>query len=207
MAAAALSAPALAGGGSAYTSPQYRFTLAAPPGYEVKAVSPQDIDLTRRGKTVFSLRVDDQLVWFIHKRTNPGQSLIVSRPGDDAMARLSQKARESDVYFRDYARLQAANWCTADGPDGSRYCKDIDREEHSTTPHGLPFLVFHLTMTHEDFSRKTVQKTPVGPVYAVYVAAAARPLVLVVTPPPGALAPGGAVRAAQELINSILPLS
>ncbi len=206
-AAAALSAPALAGGASAHTSQQYRFTLAAPPGYEVKAVSPQDIDVTRGGKTVLSLRVDDQLVWFIHRRINPGQPLIVSGPGNDAMARLSQEARGNDRYFRDYARLQAANWLAADGPDGSGYCQDIDREERFTNPHGLPFLVFHLTLTHEDFSRKTIRKSPVGPVYAVYIAAAARPLVLMVTPPPGALAPGDTVRAAQELINSICLLS
>lgn len=206
LASLALAAPALSGETAAYTSQRYQFTLASPPGYDVVASSPHDINLTRGGKAVLSLRVDDQLVWFIHHLINPDQSMIISRPGDDAWGKLVQKAREDESYFRRYARQQAVNWCAADGPDGSVYCQDADREERFTSRHGLVCLEFHLTMTREDSAGKTVQKKPVGPVFAVYVTTPERPLVLMVAPPPGTQAPDDTIKAAKELINSIQPL-
>lgn len=189
-----------------YTSQRYQFTLASPPGYDVQASSPHDIHLSREGKAVLSMRVDDQLVWFIHHLINPDQSMIISRPGDDAWAKLVQKAREDETYFRRYARQQVVNWCAADGPDSSLHCQDVDREERFTSQHGLVCLEFHLTMIREDSAGKIVQKKPVGPVYAVYVTTRERPLVLVVAPPPGTRAPADTIKAAKELINSIQPL-
>lgn len=160
-------------------------------------------DFTSNGKKSLTMMVDDQLIWFIHHQTSGGQSLIISRPGDDALARLNKKSQESPDFFRRYARQRAKTWCDADGPDSSTYCKEISSEKFFTSRNGLPCLEFFLITTREDYLAGTKETATIGPVYAVQVPGAERPLVLMVYPPSGNLASMAVGEEAREIINSV----
>jgi hypothetical protein len=194
---------ALAEGKKTYSHQKYKFLLSFPAQYDMKVVGGQYFDFISNGKTRLTLMVDDQLVWFIHHLISGGQSLIISRPGDDALARLNKKSREDPDFFRKYARQRAQAWCDADGPDSSTYCKEIRREKFFTSKNGLSCLEFLLVMTRENYEAGTKETTTVGPVYAVQVPGTERPLVLLMYPPPGKLAPAAVSQDAREIIESI----
>lgn len=163
----------------------------------------QYLDFTSNGKTRLTLVVDDQLVWFIHHQTSGGQSLIISRPGDDALARLNQKSQENPKFFRNYASQRAQAWCDADGPDSSTYCREVREEKFFTSRNGLSCLELSLVMTRENHTAGTKETAMVGPVHAVQVPGAERPLVLLIYPPPGKLASMAVSRDAREIIDSV----
>jgi hypothetical protein len=194
---------ALAEGKKTYFHQKYKFLLSFPAQYDVKVMGGQDFDFTSNGKTRLTLMVDNQLVWFIHDQTSGGQSLIISRPGDDAMARLNKISQENPDFFRRYARQRAKAWCDADGPDTSTYCKEVQSEKFFTSRNGLSCLEFFLVMTRENNDAGTKETATVGPVYAVQVPGDERPLVLLMYPPPGKLASAAVSQDAREIIDSI----
>lgn len=186
-----------------YFHKKYKFLLSFPAQYDLKVREGRDFDFTSNGKTRLSLMVDDQLVWFIHHLVSGGQSLIISRPGDDAMARLNKTSQENPDFFRRYARQRAQAWCDADGPESSTYCKEIHREKFFTSQNGLSCLELFLVMTRENYQAGTKETATVGPVYAVQVPGDERPLVLLIYPPKGKLASAAVSQDAREIIESV----
>lgn len=186
-----------------YFHKKYKFLLSFPAQYDMKVMGDRYFDFISNGKPRLTLMVDDQLVWFIHHLVSGGQSLIISRPGDDALARLNKKSQENPDFFRKYARQRAQAWCDADGPVSSTYCKEISKEKSFISKNGLSCLELFLVMTRENYQSGTKETNTVGPVYAVQVPGDERPLVLLIYPPPGKLASAAVSQDAREIIESV----
>jgi len=196
-------APAPAQEQRTYLSPKYGFNFQYPAAYELKVSADSYFDFISNGKTMFALRVEDRFIELLYQMLRPGP--VVSRVGEDPYRELAQETRKAPELFRRYARREAQNWCSADGPDGSVYCERINREQQVTSRGGFRCLEFYLIMTREDFTKNTRQQRQVGPVLAVLVPKDNRPLLLMISPPPGQAATPQLTGEMRRLVGSLGP--
>jgi len=90
-----------------------------------------------------------------------GWLVDVKDASDDALRNLS---------FESFSVEAARLMCSADGPDGSRYCTDLLRMEPVENEHGLQAVKFFMTEVIEFYpepERHTVERGPRGPIYSV----------------------------------------
>ena len=75
--------------------------------------------------------------------------------------------------FEEFAIDRAKVWCSADGPNSSRYATDVVRKEVFTNPHdrkGVEFYLLEVHETHfEDDEEVKIEKRIKGPFYAVSI--------------------------------------
>jgi hypothetical protein len=160
------------------------------------------LDFQKGGKTVFSLWVDDRFIEMLYQMLHPG--IVLYRRGEeDPYQRLAAETRKNQELFRRYARREAQNWCAADGPDGSVYCQDFKSERPFTSRNGLECLEFYPVSTREDFASQTKERGLAGPVLAVYLPQKDLPVLLMMAPVQGQLAPPALVQEMREILDSL----
>jgi hypothetical protein len=183
-----------------YVNQQHGFAFAYPAAYKLK-VAGDYLDFNKAGKTLYSLRVDDRFIEMLYQMLHPGP--VVYREGEDPYRELARETRKNQDLFRRYARNEAKNWCSADGPDGSVYCRDLKSEKPFTSQVGLNCLEFYLIMIREDFTNHTKEQREVGPILAALVPKEERPLVLTISPRHGQLASPELALEMREIIESL----
>jgi hypothetical protein len=163
-----------------YSNNDYRFTFDYPSSCDVKGLSKWYFDLLREGKMLLRSSVEDDTFKIF---------VGASKPQRDAFIRFS----------RERARVV----CGADGPDGSSYCEKIKSERAYTTRNGLCVLEFYLTLTREDYVRKTKKTSTAGPVYMVDISRTNKPLALMLFPGYGNVASESTEQLAREIIETL----
>ncbi|MHA2095117.1 MAG: hypothetical protein ACW98F_10865 [Candidatus Hodarchaeales archaeon] len=175
-----LTAYSFAGDKKTYTNTQYNFTFAYPSSYQLKKFGEGYFDILQNGNIALRGSIEDNsFKIFIHESKSTG-----------------------DV-FRKFARERCKIVCGADGPDGSTYCDEIKSQREYVSANGFRVLEFYLTMTRENYSRKTKSKSTVGPVSMVDISRPDHPLALMIHPGHGTLGSERAKRLAVEMIDSI----
>jgi len=166
-----------------YSNSTYKFTFDYPSSCDVKGLSTWDFDLLREGKSLLRGSVEDDTIKIFVNASNE------SKPQKDM--------------FIAFARERARVVCGADGPDGSSYCETIKRERAYTTPNGLYVLEFYLTLTREDYLKKTSHTSTVGPVSLVDISRTNKPLALMLFPGYGNVASESTEQLAREIIETL----
>ncbi len=190
----------LAEANKTYVNRQHGFSFHYPAVYELKGTG-GDLDFLEGGKPVFSLRVDERFIENLYQMLHPG--IVMFRAGEDPYKELAQETRKNQELFRRYARDEARNWCSADGCDGSNYCRDFQSERLFVSRNGFACLELFPLMIREDFAKNTKQEGMVGPVFAVCLPKENRPVVLMFCPLHGRMAPPGVIHEVREIIDSL----
>jgi hypothetical protein len=183
-----------------YVSRTHSFSFQYPAAYEVQGARDY-LDFKKGGKTIFSLWVDDRFIEMLYQKLHPG--IVTYRAGEDPYRELAAETGRNQELFRGYARAEAKNWCAADGPDGSVYCQDFKSEKPFTSRSGLDCLELYPVSTREDFASKTITKGMVGPVLAAYLPQKNLPVLLMMSPVQGQLAPPALVREMRAIVDSL----
>jgi hypothetical protein len=114
-----------------------------------------------------------------------------------------KELKESGDNFRRFARTRVKTVCSADGPDGSRYCETIGREKEYTTPHGLEVLEFSLILTQEHHETHTKETSTVGPLYMVNISRKNHYRALMLYPGNSTVSPDKTRHLAQEIVSTL----
>ncbi len=183
-----------------YVSPNHGFSFQYPAAYELQGARDY-LDFKKGGKTVFSLWVDDRFIEMLYQMLHPG--IVMYRVGEDPYKDLARETRKNLELFRRYARHEAKNWCAADGPDGSVYCQEFQSEKPFVSRNGLDCLEFYPVSTREDFASKTKERGVVGPVLAAYLPQKDLPVLLMMSPVQGQMAPPALVQEMREILDSL----
>jgi hypothetical protein len=184
-----------------YVSQKYGFSCQYPAAYKLQSSSANYLDFNQDGKNVISLWVDDRFIELLYQMLHPG--LVVYRAGQNPYKKLAEETRTNPELFRGYARRQAKNWCAADGPDSSIYCRDFKSERAFISRGGFKCLEFYPVMIREDFAEHTEARQVAGPLFAVEMPTPHLPVVLMISPPLGRKASPGAIRDMRELVDSL----
>jgi hypothetical protein len=185
-----------------YVSQKYGFAFQYPSAYDLKVTADCYIDFKKGVETSFCLRVDDRFIEMLYQMVH-GPGLVVYRAGEDPYRELAQETRNDKKLFHRYARHEAQNWCAADGPDGSVYCRDIKSEKPFTSRNGLNCLEVYPVMIREDFADNTKQQGVVGPVFGVFWPKEDLPMVLIISPRHGNSASPTLVQDMRQVIDSL----
>jgi len=185
-----------------YVSQKYGFEFQYPLAYDLKVTADCYIDFKKGVETLFCLRVDDRFIEMLYQMVH-GSGLVVYRAGEDPYRELAQETRKDKKLFHRYARNEAQNWCAADGPDGSDYCRDIKSEKSFTSRNGLNCLELYPVMIRENFADNTKQQAVVGPVFGVFLPKEDLPLVLIISPQHGNSASPPLVEDMRQVIDSL----
>jgi hypothetical protein len=187
-----------------YVSKKYGFAFHYPAGYDLKVTADCYIDFKKGAETSFSLRVDDRFIEMLYQMMHPGPGLVIIYPGgENPYRKLAQETRNDQKLFHRYVRQEAQNWCAADGPDGSVYCRDIKSEKPFTSRNGLNCLELYQVMIRENFADNTKQQKVVGPVFGVFLPKEDLPLVLQISPRHGVAASPTLVQDMRQVIDSL----
>lgn len=163
-----------------YSNSTYKFTFDYPSSCDVKGLSKWDFDLLSEGKILLRGSVED----------------------DTIKVFINEFKLQKDIFIA-FARERARVVCGADGPDGSSYCEKIKSERAYTTRNGLYVLEFYLTLTREDYVKKTSHTSTVGPVYLVDISRTNKPLALMLFPGYGNAASESTEQLAREIIETV----
>jgi hypothetical protein len=185
-----------------YVSQKYGFSFQYPSAYDLKVTANCYLDFHKDVKSSFGLRVDERFIERLYAMVH-GPGPVVYRLDQDPYRKLAQETRHNKKLFYRYARHEAQNWCAADGPDGSNYCRDIKSEKPFTSRHGLNCLELYLIMIREDYAENTKQQKMVGPVFGVLLPKEDLPLVLIISPRYRNLASPTLVQDMQQVIDSL----
>lgn len=183
-----------------YVSQKYGFSCRYPAAYELQSSAAGYLDFYKDGN-VISLQVDDRYIELLYQMLHPGP--VVYRVGQDPFKELAGETRTNPELFRRYARRQAKNWCAADGPDGSIYCRDFKSERSFISRGGFNCLEFYPVMIREDFSEHTEERQVVGPLFAVDLPTQDLPVVLIISPAFGRKASPAMIREMRGLVDSL----
>jgi hypothetical protein len=198
-----LSAPAtLAQDQKIYVSQKYGFAFQYPAAYDLKVTADCYLDFKKGDKTSFGLRVDDRFIEMLYAMVH-GPGPVVFRVGHNPYRQLARETRQDHKLFYRYARHEAQNWCAADGPDGSNYCRDFKSEKPFISRHGLHCLELYPVMIREDYAENTKQQKVVGPVFGVFLPKKDLPVVLIISPRCGQLASPTLVQDMRQVIDSL----
>ena len=185
-----------------YVNQKHGFSFQYPAAYELKIIADCYFDFKKGRETFLCLRVDDRFIEMLYQMLHPG--IVIYRPGEeDPYRKLAEETRNNQELFHRYARSEAENWCSADGPDGSVYCRDFKSEKPFTSRNGLHCLEFYPIMTREDYTNKTKSREVVGPIWAVYLPQADLPLVLMISPPYGESASPAVIQEMRGIVDSL----
>jgi len=163
-----------------YSNSTYKFAFDYPLSCDVKGGGKWYFDLIGDGKILLRGSVED----------------------DTFKIFIGERKPQRDTFIR-FARERARVVCGADGPDGSSYCETIKSERAYMTGNGLYVLEFYLTLTREDYVKKTRHTATVGPVYLVDISRTNKPLALMLFPGYGNLTAESTERLAREIIETI----
>jgi hypothetical protein len=186
-----------------YVSQRYGFALQYPLAYDLKVTADCYLDFKKGVETSFCLRVDDRFIEMLYQMVH-GPGLAVYRDGEDPYRELAQETRTDKKLFYRYARHETQNWCAADGPDSSNYCRDIKSEKPFTSRNGLNCLELYPVMIREDYADNTKQHKVVGPVFGLLLPKEDLPLVLIISPRYGNLASPTLVQDMRQIIDSLV---
>ena len=114
-----------------------------------------------------------------------------------------KESKQSDDYFRSFARRRVKTVCGADGPDRSSYCETIESEKESTNPHGLRVLEFSLILTQEHYATDTKETSIVGPVYMVDISRKNHYRALMLYPGNRTVSPDNTRCLSQQILNTL----
>jgi len=167
-------------GKKTYKNNDYKFTFDYPSSCDVKGLSKWYFDLLSDGKILLRGSVEDDTIKIF----------------------IGASKLQRDTFIR-FSRERARVVCGADGPDGSSYCEKIKSERAYTTGNGLCVLEFYLTLTREDYVRKTKQTSTAVPVYMVDISRTNKPLALMIFPDYGHLASESTEQLAREIIETL----
>ncbi len=193
---------ALAGEPKIYVSPKYGFAFQYPSAYDLKVTADCYLDFKKGAETLFCLRVDDRFIEMLYQMVH-GPGPVVYRSGEDPYHELAQEIRNDQKLFYRYVRHEGQNWCSADGPDSSVYCRDLESEKPFTSRNGLNCLELYLVMIRENFADNTKEQALVGPVFGVFLPKGNQPLALIISPLHGNLASPTLVQDMRQVIDSI----
>ncbi|MEJ2671719.1 MAG: hypothetical protein P8168_05830 [Deltaproteobacteria bacterium] len=185
-----------------YVSQKYGFRLQYPSAYDLKVTADCYLGFQKGVETSFGLRVDDRFIEMLYQMVH-GPGPVVYRVGQDPYRKLARETRHNQKLFYRYARHEAQNWCAADGPDGSNFCRDIKREKPFTSRHGLSCLELYPVLIREDYAENTKQQKVVGPVFGVFLPKKDLPLLLIISPRYGSLASPTLVQDMRQVIDSL----
>lgn len=163
-----------------YSNSTYKFSFDYPLSCDVKGSSKWDFDLLREGKILLRGSVEDDTIKVFINESKPQKDIFIA-----------------------FARERSRVVCGADGPDGSSYCEKIKSERAFTTRNGLYVLEFYLTLTREDYVKKTSHTSTVGPVYLVDISRTNKPLALMLFPGYGNVASDSTEQLAREIIETV----
>ena len=163
-----------------YSNNDYRFTFDYPSSCDVQGLSKWYFDLLSDGKILLRGSVEDNTIKIFINESKPQKDIFIA-----------------------FARERVRVVCGADGPDGSSYCGNIKSERAYTTRNGLCVLEFYLTLTREDYVRKTKKTSTAGPVYMVDLSRTNKPLALMIFPDYGHLASESTEQLAREIIETL----
>jgi hypothetical protein len=186
-----------------YISQKYGFAFQYPLAYDLKVTADCYIDFRKGTETSFGLRVDDRFIEGLYHMLHPGSGSIMYRGDKDPYRELAQETRNNEKLFHRYTRKEAQNWCAADGPDGSVYCRDIKSEKTFTSRNGLNCLELYLVIIREDFADNTKRQGVVGPVFGVFLPKEYLPLVLIISPRHGNAASPTLIQDMRQVIGSL----
>jgi hypothetical protein len=138
-------APAWAGGQKTYTNARYGYGLHYPETCGLRAVAQGDyIDLSCQGRRLPTISAQ----WL------------------DETGKAERKGF-SDLW-REFMVERAKLSCDADGPDGTVYCKKVERENAWKTADGLRVIELYLREVRESYGPPVkLTSSTVGPIYAV----------------------------------------
>jgi hypothetical protein len=185
-----------------YVSQKYGFAFQYPSAYDLKVTADCYLDFQKGVETSFGLRVDDRFIEMLYAMVH-GPGPVVYRVGQDPYRKLARETRHDKKLFYRYARHEARNWCAADGPDGSNYCRDIKSEKPFNSRHGLSCIELYPVMIREDYAENTKKQKVVGPVFGVLLPKEDLPLVLIISPWYGSLASPTLVQDMRQVIDSL----
>lgn len=202
---------ALAQESKIYVSQKHGFSFHYPATHELKVVAPDSyFDLKTVSGNLICLRVDDQFIPNLYLMLHPPPHMVMYFPRrgeEDPYRKLARETQENQKLFLErfhrYARNEAKNWCSADGPDGSVYCEEIKREKPFTSRNGLHCLELYPVMIREDYTNRRKAREVVGPILAVYLPRADLPLVLMISPPHGEPASPALIQEMQGIVDSL----
>ena len=115
---------------------------------------------------------------------------------------INESKPQKDIFIV-FARERAKVVCGADGPDGSRYCEQVKSERTYTTRNGLHTIELYLTLTREDYLKKSRHTSTVGPVYMIDISRTDKPLALMIFPGYGNTASKSVEDLARKIIETI----
>jgi hypothetical protein len=183
-----------------YVSQKYGFSCQYPAAYKLRSSVAEYLDFYQDGN-VISLQVDDRFIELLYQMLHPG--LVVYRVGQDPYMELARETRTNPELFRRYARRQAKNWCAADGPDSSIYCRDFKSERSFISRGGFNCLELYPVMIREDFAEHTEARQVVGPLFAVEMPTPHLPVVLIISPALGRMASPAVIQEMRGLVDSL----
>ncbi len=188
-----------------YISQKYGFAFQYPSAYDLKVTADSYINFKKGIETLFCLRVDDRFIHGLYHMLHPDPPgwVIIYPGGKNPYRELAQETRNNEKLFHLYTRQEAQNWCAADGPDGSNYCRDIDSEKPFTSLKGLNCLELYPVMIRENFANNTIQQRVVGPVFGVFLPKEDLPLVLIISARYGNSASPTVVQDMRQVIDSL----
>lgn len=153
----------------------------------------------------------------------PQDCMIKKSPGGSYFAIESQQGERllaGDVYrladfpqdmfrcsrdpFRDFAVDRAITRCSADGPDGTAYCKGVYRISQTRTSSDLRLIEIYLIHVQERHTEPWEHtESVVGPVYAVDISRPGSVVVLLIGPAPHELLSGEQVGIVRDVAANV----
>jgi hypothetical protein len=106
--------------------------------------------------------------------------------------------------FRDFAVDRAITRCSADGPDGTAYCKGVYRISQTRTSGDLRLIELYLVHVQERHTEpREHTESVVGPVYAVDISRPKGIVVLLIGPAPYELLSGELIEIVRDVAANV----